>query len=317
VRTPGQAVREGFARVGEVRVQVLVAWFCSVAVAMPLAAALYVALRDDLGASIAAENLVGGWDDHWHRAFSARAQGIETTFDAGIVGMGAVLRALDAQITGALWSLPGPILGAALVYALLWIVFAGGFLERFVRGGEGSVVFFTGAVRHTPRLLVLAAVAAAGYWVWLSPVRGALDGVVERATIDTIDERVHFGWVVGKYAVIWLGVWTVALLHDYAKVLAVADPDASLPRCLGGAWTTLRTRTAAVYATSAMVAGLGAVGLGAYWVIAPGAGQDNGLLLLVAFGLSQLSVLLRITIRAAGWGSATALLDLGPARAAP
>ncbi len=306
------AVGQGIARLRECKRQLAVAWALSLGVAAPLAATLFVALRDDIGHEIAGENLRRGWDDQWHRAFAAQAEGIERTFDAGIVGMGAVLRALDAQISGQLLDQPAPIVGAGLVYLLAWIVLSGGFLERFVRGGDGRS-FWTGAFAHAPRLITAAAIAAVGYAIWLGPIRGVLGSLVDDITRDTIDERVAFAWTVAKYAVVWTGVWIVALVHDLAKIHIVATPDLPVFAAIAKATRTLRAHPCA-FAVSAAVAGLGVVGLVAYWVIAPGAEASNAFTLLVAFGISQLSVLLRIAIRALGWASLTALVGLGPLR---
>ena len=306
------AVGEGMARLRECKRQIGVAWLVSFGVAAPLAATLFVALRDDIGHEIAGENLRRGWDDHWHRAFAAQAEGIERTFDAGIVGMGAVLRALDAQITGQLLDQPAPILGAGLVYLLAWIVLSGGFVERFIRGGDGRA-FWTGAFAHAPRLVIAAAIAGVGYWLWLGPIRGALGSAVAGITRDNIDERVQFAWTVGKYAVVWTGVWIVSLVHDLAKIHIVAEPDLPVFAAIRKAARSLRAHPGA-FGVSAAVAGLGVAGLVAYWVIAPGAGASNAFLLLVAFLLSQLSVLLRIVIRVLGWASLTALVGIGPLR---
>jgi hypothetical protein len=288
---------------------VFLAWATSLLVALPLGLAMFAALRGDLGHEIAAENLRVGWDDAWHRAFAAQAHGIEGTFDAGIVGVGALLRALDSQLAGALLGLPAPIVAAGLVYAAVWVLLSGGFVGRFVHGHDPAAPgFWLGAVRSFRPLATLAVVMGAGYWVVLGPLRGALGAIVEDATRDTIDERVHFAWVLGKIAIVWGLAWGISLVHDYARVLRVVDSAKPLPRVLVESARFVAGRARSVLGLSLAVFAIGVALLAGWAVIAPGATQSHAAAIVLGFAVSQLSVLVRIAVRVLGWASQVALM---------
>lgn len=287
---------------------VVLAWACSLLVALPLGLAMFLSLRGDLGHEIAAENLRVGWDDAWHRAFASQAHGIEGTFDAGIVGVGALLRALDRQLAGALFDLPAPILAAGLVYAALWVFFAGGFVGRFVHGHDADAPgFWRSCARSFAPLLLLAVAMGAVYWAILGPVRDALGGVVEDATVDTTDERVHFAWVLGKIAVVWGLMWIASLVHDYARIGRVVDPARPLARVLADAARLVVSRAPTVLGLSLVVFAIGAALLVGWGTIAPGATQSHPATIVLAFFASQLSVLVRVAVRVLGWGTQVAL----------
>lgn len=287
---------------------VFLAWASSLLVALPLGLAMFHALKRDLGHEIAAENLRMGWDDTWHRAFATQAHGIEGTFDAGIVGVGALLRAVDAQLAGALLDLPAPILAAGLAYAAVWVLLAGGFVSRFVHAHDPSAPgFWVGASRSFRPLATLALVMAAAYWAVLGPLRNGLGAIVEDATRDVTDERVFVAWVLGKVLVVWGLVWITSLVHDYARIARVADPTRPLARVLVESARFVASRARAVLGLSLAVFAIGLALLLGWAGIAPGATQSHPVTLVLAFAASQLSVLVRIAVRVLGWASQVAL----------
>lgn len=305
--TTGYAVSEGLSRVGASPRLVLVAWLVSLAVAAPLATVMHSLLADAIGHSEAGQRLVEGWDGLWYRSFEARAQGLGKTFGPGIVGIGAVLSGLDRLTTGTLSTIAGPVLGAGLVYALAWVFIAGGVLGTYLRGPDGAGLWREGA-RHFPRLLALGLFALVGYGLVLGMVLPALGRWVEAATIDVIDERVAFGWTLGKYAVVWGLLWLVSLVHDYAKVFTVMRPELGALAALREGLRFVMARPRVVFGVSATVVALFGVATLAYWVIAPGAGDDNAFRILVGFGIAQGFVALRIGVRCLGYASRVALV---------
>lgn len=290
----------------------LSAYLLSLLLALPLAAALQSSLRDSLRHREAAERLLTGWDGLWYRSFSAQASGLESTFDAGVVGIGAVFRSLDALLRGGLLDLPLPIVIAGLLYLLGWVVLSGGLLARF--GGDDRGLWRLG-IAHAPRLWWIAATG----WVLSLLVLGAvlplLSVAVERACRDVIDERVHAAWLLGKYAVVWLLMLAIRLVVDYAKVAAVAEPSRSPRWALGQGLRTVGGRARAVIGVQAILGALGLALLLAYWAIAPGADQGNPFKILIAFLISQSSVAARVVMRALTLASEHALwVAAGPGR---
>ncbi|MCA9707742.1 MAG: hypothetical protein KDK70_17965 [Myxococcales bacterium] len=316
ISAPGPAraaVALGWARVRAAGWSVLAAYLLSLGLALPLAAVVQASLRASLEHREAAERLLHGWDGLWHHTFAARASGLLATFDAGIVGIGAVLRSLDALLRGALLELPAPIVAAGLLYLLGWVLLSGGLLARF--GGDDRGLVRLG-VRHLPRLLAVAAVGWLGAWLVLAEVLPLLSAFVERQCRDVIDERVHAAWLLGKYAVVWLLMLALRVWIDYAKIAAVADPGRSAWAALREGWAVISAQPGAVVGVRVL---LGLVGLGlllAYWALAPGPGQSNAFKIAVAFVIGQSSVVARVVMRAWTLASEQALARgrVSPAR---
>jgi hypothetical protein len=302
------AVAAGWARVRAHWPQLGVAYLLSLVLALPLAAALGAGLQQSLAHREAAERMLAGWDGLWHKSFAAQAQGLAASFDAGIVGIGAVLRSLDALVTGSLLDVPAPILVAGILYLVGWVLLGGGLLARFSGDPRGLLPL---GVLHFRRMLVLAAVGWLAWALVLGSLLPALTAWVEVRCRDVIDERVHAAWILGKYAVVWLVVLAIRLVIDYAKVAAIDDPSRSPVVALREALVFCRRRALAVLGVAVIFGALSLVLLLAYWVIAPGAAQGNGLKLLVAFAIGQTSVIARVVMRAWALASAQALVRQG------
>ena len=309
-------------RIGILRAQqsmrlLWLAYAFNVALALPLAIAVAGELAHSIGSSVAGETMLRGFDHLWFRGFDVRSTGLAATFEPGLVGIGGVLRALDALVTGALLELHPSIVAAGVVYLVGWVFLASGFLARFI-GGEPSS-FFGSAARHFPRLATLAAFSWLLYAIVLKGLLPFLADLVAALTYDTIDERFHFVCTLAKYAVVWASVWTVSLVFDYAKILAVARPEMPLHHCVGRALVLLLVHPRAVFGLSAALLGLGLGLLLLYAVIAPGADQHNGFKIGIAFLISQTYVLGRVALRCVGIAAQTDLatsLHAGPATAA-
>jgi hypothetical protein len=304
------AVAEGWDRVRNHWPQVAVAYLLSLLLALPLAAAVGSGLQQSLEHREAAERMLQGWDGLWHRSFAAQAQGLQATFDAGVVGIGAVLRSLDALVTGSLSTLPGPILVAGLLYLMGWVLLGGGLLARF--GGDSRGVVQLGAI-HFRRMLAVAAVGWVAWALVLGLLLPALGAWIELRCLDVIDERVHAAWILGKYALVWLLMLAIHVVIDYAKVAAIDDPSRSIAAALGDGLAVCRRRAGAVLGVVVILGLVSLALLLAYWAIAPGAGHRNGFQILVAFVISQTSVMARVGMRAWTLASAQALSRQRPA----
>jgi hypothetical protein len=291
------ALRIGILRAQQCMRLLWLAYAFNVALALPLAIAVADQLAQSIGPSIAGETMLQGFDHLWFRGFDVRASGLAATFEPGVVGIGGVLRALDALVTGALLDLHPSIVAAGVVYLVGWVFLASGFLARFV-GGETN--FFGAAARNFPRLVTLAAFSWLLYAITLKGLLPLLADLVAVVTYDTTDERFHFVCTLGKYAVVWVSMWTLSLVCDYAKIIAVARPDDPLHHCVGRALVLLLVNPRAVFGLSAALLGLGLGFLLLYAVIAPGADQHNGFKIGIAFLISQTYVLGRVALRCVG-----------------
>ncbi len=309
------ALRTGLDRTSRNVRLLWLAYGLNVAIVLPLAAALAEQLSASIGPSVVGETMLRGFDHLWFRGFHVRAHGLGTTFEPWVVGVGGVLKAIDGLVTGGLLDLHPSIVAAGVVYLVAWVFLGAGFLARFVTGESN---FLGGAARHFPRMLVLAAASWVVYAVVLEGVLPLLTDIVDIATYDSIDERVHFAWTLAKYGVVWAIVWSVSIVFDYAKIAAVAHPEESLRRSLRRAFGLLRSHPRALYGLSV---GLLAAGVGvvlAFAVVAPGADQHNGFKVAIAFLVSQTYILARIALRVLGIAVRVDLasaLEIGPASA--
>lgn len=307
-----QALSSGGSRVLRRWGCITTAWAASVALALPLAFVMRAALVDALGHSEAGERMLQGWDGLWFRAWEAEASGIEGSFGPGVVGIGAVLRGLDATITGALHTLPGAVLAAAAAYVLLWVFLSGGLIANYSQATDPPGVVRGGA-QHFMRLLPLAALAFAAYatiWLWVLPW---LHRMTAAATLDVVDERVAFGYALAKYGSVWALFWMVGVVHDYARVARVQDPRRTVASSIAAAVGFVRARWAAVLVTALGLFVGFLVVVCAYWIVAPGADQATPMSILFAFALGQASVVARIAVRC--WGhAARAALMAAPTR---
>ena len=282
-------------------------WIASVLLALPLAMVMRAALRDSLGHSEAGARMVAGWDGLWFRTFEAQASGIGKSFEPGVVGIGAVFKGLDAMITGALPRLDGAVLAAGVAYAILWVFMSGGLIARYREPDDPPPLLRAGAA-HLPRLLPLALVAGVAHlaiWLGLFPV---LHGLVQRATLDVIDERVAFAYALAKYGIVWSLAGLVAIVHGYAKIAIVGDGQRSIGAAILTALSLARRRTRSVLAVAlAGLLGFVLVVL-VYWVVAAGTDDHNSFKIFVAFGIGQASIAARIAVRAWGHASRTSLM---------
>ena len=297
----GHALASGWAATVRWPADILTAWGVSVAVSIPLALAMRSILSDSIGSSEAGQRLLSGWDGAWFRSFEAQATGLSSSFEPGVVGIGAVFRGLDAMVTVSLGNLGPAVLAAAVVYAGLWVLLSGGLIRRYLSPADPPGLL-TAGVGELARLIPLAAIALSAHMAVLLLVFPSLSAFVERATIDVIDERIVIAWLAGKYALLWLLLGLIGLVHDYAKIAMVAETDRGVLGAIVAAAGLVRRRLTTVLAVAAGLLSGFLVVVAVYWVIAPGAEQANAFKILVAFGIGQASIAARIGVRC--WGHA-------------
>jgi hypothetical protein len=292
----------------------LLAWAVSLALALALGAIVRDAVRQSLGASLAAERMRASWDSLWYASFSTQASGVAATLRPSVGGAGAVLDALDALLDGFAGVLAGGagtgVLPAMLVYLVAWTFLGGGLLATFARPSDREP-FLGRATRVFPRMAMVSAAALSIYALVLGPIRSALDGQVAAALRDRIDERVAFAWTAGEYALLWAMLVAVQLVADYAKVYVVRADDrrvfvAPLAAIARAARLVIRQprRTAGLFAATGLV---WLTVLALYAWVAPGARVSSAGAILGAFALGQVYVLGRIAVRGLFLASETAL----------
>lgn len=306
-----RAMREGFGRALAAPRLVLALWVVNVVVALPLAVVVGGAIQQSVGESLVHRHLVEGFDTGWLGEFEAAAEGLPSTFRPSIVGAGAFFDNLEAWWTGRLGDeFPG-IVGAGVLYALLWAFLLGGVLQWMVRpqGFEGGVIsgtFFEGCGRYFFRFVRLAVLSGVLYYLIYRFARWLFHRL-EWATRDVTSERTVLMWVLVAAALVVGLLVGVRVIFDYAKVMMATENRHGV---LLTAWAALRfvavhpVRTLGLYGGIAL---LWVVILGLYALLAPGPGQSTWLGVVAAFLVGQLMLIVRLGLRVSLLGGETAL----------
>jgi hypothetical protein len=275
------------------------AWLVTILVSMPLAVVLHDEITSEAATSGGADGALRGWDPDWAGEFSASGDGLAATFTREVLGATGTIAAVDRLLEGA-W--PPPIVaGPLVIYLLTWIFLAGAILDRLARGRPvGAAVFFGLGATYFPRLLRLAVVAAAAYWVLFQGLRPLLFGpVLDALTRNAARETTGLAVIGGLYAVFVLALGLTSLILDVARVRLVVEDRRSVLAAVPAALRFVGrrpVRLAALY-TLNVVAILVIVRL---WIqVAPGAATGNWQALLA----SQVYVVLRVWARMALLGS--------------
>lgn len=296
----------GFGRAARAWRLVLLLWLVNLAVAAPFAAGLAHELQGSMGHSLVHRTLLERFDTGWHGELQAGARGIVGTFQPEVLGAGAFFDSLERWWTGGLVSLPPVLVGAGVVYALVWAFLLGGVIERLALPWEdrraGAAGFFRGCGRHFPRFVGLALVAGVLYFLVYRLSRAGF-GFLEDALRDVTSERVALAWTLVGAALTVLLLAGVRVVFDYAKISVVARERRSL---LVAAWDGLRLVAGRPFSTLGLYAGyalLGAALLALYAAFTPALGLTSGQATwstaLLALAAGQLAVLTRVGLRLA------------------
>lgn len=285
---------------------ILLLWLVNLIAVLPATLMMASSIEEDLGESLFADSLAERLDTDWLAERDHRAQGIATTFTPPrLFGKGVVLENLDKWMSGSLLTINPAITAFALLYALVWIVLQGGVLDRLAQPQVRFTPqrFFAASGRYAPRLAVLAAMAGIVYYLVYRGA-GLVFGRLEEASRDVPSEGTVFGWVLAATIGLVLVLQAVRLVFDFAKIAIVIDDVRMAPKAL---WIGLRFVLARPLRTVGVYAGVGILSLALmalYALLAPGAGQNGWLLVVLALVLSQLFVIGRLFLRVSLLGAA-------------
>lgn len=303
-----KAVTIGFGRA--IASPALIAWLLlqSLVVAMPFTLLVREAVKESVGSSLAHERLRDGFDMEWYSDYQFGTDGVASLLTPTSVRPAAFLDNLDAWFSGELFLQQPALVGAGVVFALLWALMLGGVLYRFVHSerkfslskllARGGAFFF-----RFVRLIVLMGVAYYGVYRfsrWLFPF---LEDLMRDVTVERTALIVN---LLAALLVIGL-LLLVKLTSDYAKVATVMEERRSMVLAI---WQGLRfvvahpLRTFGAYATIA-VAGLAA--LWGYSLVAPGQGQATLVGVLLTFAIAQAFLAVRVVQRLTTYGAAVEL----------
>jgi len=301
-----RAFAAGLHRTGASKRYILLVYAVNLILAIILAVAVGRSISTSLGHSTRAEQLLRGFDDPWYRSYSVDAKGLAATFEPGVVGAGAVLKSLDAFLTGRMLQQNASVLVVGALYLLLWTFFAGGFIAIYA-DPENPSEFFHRAARFFPRILPLTVLGLVLYVLMFDYVLQWLGDAVKAMTRDTLDERVQFAYTVTKYALFWVILWFINMWFDYGKIALVTDDRKNPLGALAAAWRFVIGHFRGTYGLYLLVGVVAAVLLALYAWLAPGARQASYVLIFLAFLAGQVYLLARLTVRCLFLSSQTAM----------
>jgi len=268
-----------------------------------------------LGQSADADTMVTGVNLEWWDRFSESASGLSKSFSPTIIGFGATLDNLSRLLDKGSW--PVAVLALAGAYMLVWLLLAGGILDRFARNrATRGRAFFGACGMYFPRFLPLGILGLAGYWVLFAYVHHWLFGRLwDAATRDMTVERTAILLNLALYAVFgaMLVCWNAVL--DYAKIRAVVEDRRSMIGALLAALRFVIQRPAAVGGLYLLNALYFVVVLAVYALVAPGA-AGGGLQVWTGFAIGQIYILARLFVKLTFYASQTALFQQSLAHAA-
>jgi hypothetical protein len=282
--------------------------------ALPLAITLRGTLAAHLASSLAAETAATGVNYDWWQEFSAQATGLGTTFTPSVIGFAMVLdnvsSVLDAK--GSIL----PIAAALGLYLGGWAFLSGGILDRYARQRPLRAYGFFGASGvYAFRFLRLAAIAGLVYWWLFAYVHSWLfeeqfvtltRGIGVERTVILV--RVLFYLLFGGLLI------ATNLVVDYTKVRIVVEDRRSVLGALVGSLRFIRNHPRHVISLFVLNGLTFLLVLGAWALVAPGAGGP-GLTMWLAFFLSQLYVVVRLLVKLQFMASGVALFQSNLAHA--
>jgi hypothetical protein len=298
------ACGSGIRRVNHAPAALIGVWLVTLLAGVPLSLGVRAAIARHLGASLEADTAASGANYNWMLEFGEQAGGVEATFRPTVIGFGAVLDNLSAFTDRELR--PAAIAGVGVLYLLAWTFLAGGLIDRYARDrASGAQAFFQACGGFFGRLFRLAIIASLIYGVLFGALLPSLLDSYDRLTRGMNVERTAFFVRLLVYLLFGSLLAACNLLFDYAKIRLVVEDRRSAVGALraGGRFAARHWRgCVALYATDL---GLLAVVLGAYALIAPGAGSA-GLSMWAGFAISQCYILARLWVKLVFWASEAA-----------
>ncbi len=291
-------VRTSLCKLWGQRRLILLVYLLNLVLALPLALEVERQWRSFLGGSEAAEELVHGFNQRWFSEFGESSESWDAVADPTVSGAGALLGPLDEFVTGRFPFLSPVLVGAGGVYLAFWIFAGGAFVASCRFKGRVRWVDWAGlGVRYfgrCVRLAILFAVVMAACF-WLSAFLGR---VVEGATRDAIDERIVFGWTMGRLVLVMGLLWLARQWFNYARALVIVEERSSVGLALLRALSLMWRHAAGFGAlvVTLLLISWALFGMGIW--ISPGAGQESRLGVFMAFAVGQVFILGRITHRA-------------------
>ena len=295
---------DGLNRVKRAPWLVIGVWLSTLLLALPLTLILQEQIAGHLGSSMAATAAADGVNYDWWNEFLAQTSGAGASFVPAILGFAAVLKNLSAVADTS--AMPAVIAVTVVSYMLVSLFLAGGVIDRLARDHDlGAGAFFSACGVYFVRFIRLGVVTAIVYSALFGLYHPWLfDRVYPALTENITVERTAFFIHLALYAAFALPLFAFNILFDYTKIRAVVEDRRSMISAIAASWRFIRRNPIAVWAVYKLNALVFLLVIGLYYLIAPGASAD-----VLAFGIGQLYIVLRVIVRLQFAASQTALFQ--------
>ena len=295
---------DGLNRVKRAPWLVIGVWLSTLLLALPLTLILQEQIAGHLGSSMAATAAADGVNYDWWNEFLAQTSGVGASFVPAILGFAAVLKNLSAVADTS--AMPAVIAVTVVSYMLVSLFLAGGVIDRLARDHDlGAGAFFSACGVYFVRFIRLGVVTAIVYSALFGLYHPWLfDRVYPALTENITVERTAFFIHLALYAAFALPLFAFNILFDYTKIRAVVEDRRSMISAIAASWRFIRRNPIAVWAVYKLNALVFLLVIGLYYMIAPGASAD-----VLAFGIGQLYIVLRVIVRPQFAASQTALFQ--------
>jgi hypothetical protein len=308
------AWRDGFRRVMRAPTVLTSVFLITLLATLPLAITLRGMIETHLGRSLRSEQVADGADLDWWQEFAFQTTGIGSTFTPSVIGFAATLDSISSVADGRRPQVE--VAGALAVYLLAWIFLSGGIIDRYARQRPTHAHgFFAAAGVFFWRFLRLGLIAGVVYgWLFVWVHQWLFGTLYARLTRDVAVERSAFFWRLALYVLFGALVVVTNLVVDYAKIRLVVEDRRSVMGALAASTGFVVRRGGRVWALYAINTATFLVLIGIWAIVAPGAGSA-GLLMWLAFILTQSYVLARLVLKLQFMASQIALFQASLAHA--
>ena len=289
----------GLRRVGNFPSFVCWIYLGSLALSLPLGLAMREVLTRSIGGSLVNDSLRRGFDMGWYGEYRASASGVGGTFGPSVVGILPLLTNLEKLLDGSILFAQNSLLPAAVVFLLVWAFFSGGMIARFTRPDEPweRKLFFGDSAHYFFRFVRILVISILLYLAFFAWVTSPLNRVVERQTRDVAAEWVVMIYTLVVYGITALGVMLIMMLADYAKIAIVCENRTSAVLAFVRGVRFAFANATMAFGLFLSIAFSGIAVFGVYWLIAPGARQQIGFTVALAFLIGQVYVISRIVLK--------------------
>ena len=273
-------------------------WLIGLVAALPATWFVTRELESSIGSSRFHESMTSGFDATWYEEYGASADGLGKTFDPSLVGAGAFFDNLERWLTGSLFTVHPVLLATAVVVALLWILLLGGVVDRYAHpgGSPDFARFLRVCGLYFFRFVRLTALSGVLYYLVYRLLRVTLERI-ETLTQESTTESTVIAYSMLAWGLVALLLTLIHMCFGFAKVATVVEERKSVVlAALRGIGFVASHPGQALTLYYGMLVASGLL-VGAYTLIAPGAGQSTPRAVLVAFIVAQCFLLARTLLR--------------------